>query len=134
MSDVVGRIERREFVSDQELFDYIVGKVIVQGEPSIHGDVCRYRAPDGLKCAVGHIIPDSLYRKDMEGTTLTKIVDKTLGLTCYAMLRDLQVAHDNAGDVHIHMGNADFIADFTNRAKDVAHIYGLKFNHGGETK
>ena len=128
-SDILSRIERREPVSDQELFDFIVGRVIAQGEPSVLNGTCQYRAPGGLKCAVGHIIPDSLYRKSMEGANLTHIVNKDLGLTCYHMLLDLQKAHDNAGDAH---DNDDFVADFTNRAKDVAHIYELKFNHGGE--
>lgn len=126
MSDIVSRIERREFVSDQELFDYIVGKVIAQGEPSTFGGICRYRAPNGHKCAVGHIIPDSIYRQDMEGATLTGIVNKNLGLTCYHLLLDLQKAHDGAGD------NEYFVIDFTNRAKNIALTYGLKFNHGGE--
>src|SRR5690606_37517326 len=35
---------------------------IVDGEKE-----CRYRGPDGLKCAVGHIIPDELYTPDLEG-------------------------------------------------------------------
>ena len=131
MSDVVGRIERRESVSDQELFDFIVGRVIAQGGPAVLNGTCQYRAPGGLKCAVGHIIPDSLYRKNMEGANLTHIVNKDLGLTCYHMLRDLQKAHDHAGEDH-ERGNGDFVIDFTSRAKDVAHIYGLKFNHGGE--
>lgn len=126
MSDVVGRIERREFVSDQELFDYIVGKVIAQGEPSTLGGICRYRAPNGHKCAVGHIIPNSIYRQDMEGGDLDEIVQCELGLTSYHLLRDLQLAHDGAGD------NEHFVTDFTNRAKNVALTYGLKFNHGGE--
>lgn len=130
-SDILSRIERREPVSDQELFDFIVGRVIAQGEPSVLAGTCQYRAPGGLKCAVGHIIPDSLYRKSMEGANLTHIVNKDLGLTCYHMLRDLQKAHDHAGEQPAQRGDfvIDFVPDFTNRAKDVAHTYGLKFNH-----
>lgn len=32
--------------------------------------VCRYRTPDGLKCAVGCLIPDEVYDAEMEGKAL----------------------------------------------------------------
>jgi len=32
-----------------------------QGRPSVGDkDRCLYRGPDGLKCAAGHVIPDSM--------------------------------------------------------------------------
>lgn len=45
----------------EEMLNQVREGVIKQGEPSILGDTCRYRGPNGLKCAVGHIIPDEIY-------------------------------------------------------------------------
>lgn len=30
-------------------------------------DRCRYRGPNGLKCAAGHLIPDEMYSPELEG-------------------------------------------------------------------
>jgi len=35
----------------------------------------RYKAPDGLKCAIGCMIPDYIYDKSMEGAGVLTLVD-----------------------------------------------------------
>lgn len=35
-------------------------------EPGPLGPRCKYRTPDGKKCAAGHLIPDHKYSPDME--------------------------------------------------------------------
>lgn len=53
----------------QELFDRISKHLLNQNERSIEhiSGVCRYRGDNGLKCAVGAIIPDEKYSGHIEG-------------------------------------------------------------------
>jgi len=44
--------------------------VIAQGEKSLGEGGCLYRGPNGLKCAIGHLIPDSTYTSCIEDKTL----------------------------------------------------------------
>jgi hypothetical protein len=34
---------------------------------------CKYRAPNGLKCFVGELIPDEVYKPEMEGMMATEL-------------------------------------------------------------
>lgn len=67
-------------------------------------DRCLYRAPDGRKCAVGVLLPDSAYREEYDQETysndlaLAKIA-RRLRLAV-GFLRDLQRAHDLAESLH----------------------------------
>ena len=38
-------------------------------------DLCAYRGANGLKCAVGHCIPDDVYEPDMEGKGPTQLAE-----------------------------------------------------------
>lgn len=58
----------------QELFNEVYTKLAIQGKASMGinpdgGNMCAYRGPDGLKCGIGHLIPDSLYKETIEGRT-----------------------------------------------------------------
>lgn len=44
----------------QEAFDKAARGVIAQGKPSHNAEFCLYRGPDGLKCAVGHLLDESM--------------------------------------------------------------------------
>lgn len=59
----------------QEIFYHVQRKLLQQGRRStdanagVHeGTSCVYRNIDGLKCAVGHLIPDDKYRSSFENT------------------------------------------------------------------
>ena len=55
-------------MTKQETFDLVVNGLREQGRKSLGPDGdCAYRSCDGLKCAVGMIIPDELYDEGMEG-------------------------------------------------------------------
>jgi hypothetical protein len=64
----------------QETFDKVARHLLTQGRrsaelnPMVSGGVCRYRSPDGTKCAVGALIPDELYSADMEGRSVIGLV------------------------------------------------------------
>jgi len=90
------------------LFPAIVKAVeatIKQGKQSVNssGDFCMYRGPDGLKCIVGHMIPDDLYTEDMEDRgpdtlevrpVLEQIFDSVLSEEELNLLKEVQGAHD----------------------------------------
>ncbi len=52
-------------MTPQEIFDTVVVHLLQQGKQS-KSHVCLYRSDDGLKCAVGALIPDSEYDPAME--------------------------------------------------------------------
>ena len=68
-------------MTPQEVFDTVVAALVKQGrkslaengDPSISKD-CRYRGDDGLKCAIGHLIPDDEYAEWMEGMGTTTLL------------------------------------------------------------
>ena len=63
--------------SAQEVFDIVVNHLFTQGRPSYGGvQNCMYRAPDGLRCAVGVLIPDNLYDPEFEGDTADCVIQK----------------------------------------------------------
>ncbi len=53
----------------QEVFNKVVTHLRKQGKQSRDTMRCLYLSPEGLKCAVGCLIPPEDYRKDMEGKT-----------------------------------------------------------------
>ena len=96
----------------QEIFDTVVRHLHAQGRPALDslGD-CRYRTVDGLKCAVGGLIPDGVDPWGIEGFPVTSDtfskwaaihelpdLPENVGL-----LKDLQSGHDH-GFVGSDMG------------------------------
>ena len=56
-------------ISDQEAFDRVVEHLYTQKKRSLindHAKDCCYRNPNGLKCAIGALIPDELYNPRMD--------------------------------------------------------------------
>jgi hypothetical protein len=90
--------------SEQEVFDLAVTHLRTQGRRSIvtalsGRDHCAYRGSDGLKCAIGVMIPDELYSPDMEGASLAlSLIVDTLPPAVQKMsmeyLHALQMCHD----------------------------------------
>jgi hypothetical protein len=50
----------------REIYLTVVRHLIAQDKPATTGIQCRYRTKDGLKCAIGCLIPDDEYRRTME--------------------------------------------------------------------
>lgn len=118
MTDLLTRIENNQPIEAQELYDFIVAAITKQGRPSVgDNDRCLYRGPDGLKCAYGHVHPDSMYSEHMEDLTLAELSRQGRippSLTPHAsLLNELQCCHDRA--TH----HRDFVPVFTERAKAV---------------
>jgi hypothetical protein len=95
-------------MTDQELYDKVcAGLKNQKWEKSVLYDPdqhfqCLYRGPNGSKCAAGHLIPDSLYQKDlMEGNSWHSIIENNTTLLSlfnekqHNFIRRLQNAHDS---------------------------------------
>jgi hypothetical protein len=86
----------------QEIFDTVSKHLFDQGKRSLDNIHCRYYADDGLKCAVGILIPEDQYFEDMDkgnksikrllleyADKFPKWMHENVELLC-----DLQNAHD----------------------------------------
>ena len=59
-------------MTEQEIFDKVTVHLLTQNLKSREtpwGGKCKYRDDRGHKCAVGILIPDELYKPEMEGFT-----------------------------------------------------------------
>jgi hypothetical protein len=96
---------RRE--QQQKMFDMVVRHLLGQRAKAVDElGQCRYRAPDGRRCAIGSLVTDAVYSPLMEGRGAGhQIVVGVLEAAGYVVLgptgvgegflRDLQHIHDN---------------------------------------
>ena len=82
-------------MTNQEAFTTVVLHLRKQGRPARIGSDCRYRAPDGCKCAIGVLIPDDQYSPKLEGSNVLALIHlPALQDLNPKMLYDLQNTHD----------------------------------------
>lgn len=95
-----------KYATAQEVFDQVAEHLLTQKEQSLdpdkHNDVCVYRAPKGLKCAVGCLIADDEYLEEWEGAgwaiigqNIAKDLDIDFDGEHENLLIRLQSVHDN---------------------------------------
>lgn len=116
----------------QEIFDKVAVHLLTQGKQSqgLYDTACKYRGHDGLKCAVGCLIPDDKYRPDMEGYTVYTLVSRfpdVLGFYTgdseLSLLTCLQRIHDNTRVRVLTSGEIRRI--WKQRLTDLANDYNL---------
>lgn len=96
--------------SVKSLVNESIKLVLEQNERSVNvqGN-CMYRGPNGLKCAIGHLIPDELYSPEMEGMSARMVIEGVLEIPLTKeqgnLFNALQRSHDFAK-------NADFNESF----------------------
>lgn len=111
----------------QEVFDKAVRGLRDQGwrKASVGGDwisgACKYRTSSGLRCAIGHVIPDEKYSPKLEGRSAYDVAHH-IGLVIEDMpsgffLNRLQECHDQALNR----------LDMHRRFRAFAARYGLEF-------
>lgn len=89
-------------MTNQEVFDKVLFALRKQGRASIRythsqNSECAYRGHDGMKCAVGHLIPDEKYNAGLEGVKCSDLqVRYAAGLTEHQ--EDLGIALQDAHD------------------------------------
>lgn len=132
----------------QDILERSTAGVLTQGGASIgydeDGDAeCRYRAPDGRCCAIGHLISDEHYMPELEGGAITNVlvseaVGKSLGHASNVDAGDekfldaLQAAHDNAAlhrsfATRRRVDDAGFLSRWRERLELVCEGFGLRF-------
>lgn len=130
-----------EITNLDEMLRYAVQAVIEQGRPSIHptsdnqSSLCLYRGPEGAKCAVGHLLPDSEYRGLMEGqpvygsnvaNALIRVypwLQENAARTFEGPLSTLQSCHDGAATITDNPGA--FVRLFKQRVRNSIDIKAL---------
>jgi len=93
----------RKYLTNQEIFDKVAKHLLTQKEKSSRGSSCLYRGSDGLKCAVGCLIPDEFYVKSIEHegvkelfSNFSDLMEKSkLKIESERLLLDLQNIHDD---------------------------------------
>jgi hypothetical protein len=133
MTDLLTRIENNQPIEAQELYDFVVAAIVKQGRPSVgDNDRCLYRGPDGLKCAYGHVHPDSMYSEEMESRDIIELSERHMipeSLSRHTpLLNHLQLCHDGPSETNDFI----FIKEFCQNANAVAKKYNLK-PHGENT-
>ncbi len=87
-------------MTNQEVFSTVVKHLYEQGARAVFSETgsCAYRGERGRKCAIGRLIPDDEYVREMEHKSVQTIVDEfkvsTLQGVNVDLLFNLQEAHD----------------------------------------
>lgn len=92
-------------MNKQQIFNKVAEHLLTQMAVSEDEFGCLYRGPNGLKCAVGILIPDDLFEVELENSDVYSLFDclgpegrKRIGITRYRtldFLADLQCIHDS---------------------------------------
>lgn len=89
----------------QEVYDRVKKHLLTQNRKSMNesGDICVYRGPDNLRCAIGALISDEAYHTGLEGMIAhERSVENALNASGIMvettedrdLLSDLQSIHD----------------------------------------
>ena len=67
--------------TNQQIFTKVKNHLLGQMKRSMgtvptHGYICFYQGKGNLKCAIGCLIPDDIYQKDMEGKSVTELLEE----------------------------------------------------------
>lgn len=115
----------------QTMFDRVYRHFVIdRASPSVVftcGTVqCRYRGPNGERCALGLLIPDDAYEPTMEGTLALGLLDNKLcarlgiDIDDVDFVDELQGAHDHSVDA-----GAGFHDDLESKLRHIAARYDL---------
>lgn len=116
----------------QELFDTAANHLLEQMSTSEdERQTCRYRGPEGMKCAVGALIPDSAYIPEIENCDLTSLFSRFRdvleesginpdSLETEQLLSELQEVHDMYDPIY-----------WSNALRQVAENFNLNFEPKG---
>jgi len=106
-------------MDNQEVYDKVKAHLLSQGRKSLNANgQCAYRGENGAMCAVGVLIPDSMYSRSMEGAACNAVelrdVLDNLGIN-REFARRLQQIHDDV-----------YLSNWHNEIKRFAVIHGLR--------
>lgn len=109
----------------QKTFDKVAAHLLTQNQKAITVDGrCKYRTDDGLKCAVGCLIPDDVYGPLLEDKSILYL------LTAYPELKDIPEINGFAMFLtelqHIHDNYR--VEEWYSQLKSLAEEYELNTN------
>ncbi len=121
--------------SFQDIYNYVAQAIIKQGKPAMmNSAICAYRAPDGCKCAIGHLIPDDMYHSGLENKRAWTVVGpmiapavviKLPGVTPDETLNERLTFFNLLQNAHDEADRTNFLHDFRNRMIRVARRFHL---------
>ncbi len=116
-------------MTDQETFDKVVKHLFTQGRRSTAPDngACMYRSADGLKCAIGVLIPDEKYDPSFEGMPITRLgwlPNFEVPIRNLGLLDSLQRVHDEPQSWN-ERGPTDYMVS---KLKGIAEDFKLEYN------
>jgi hypothetical protein len=116
--------------NNQDAYDKVLKAIrkqkYIQSNDDSEG-ICAYRGSNGLRCAAGHLIPNSLYRKEMEGKHISALkriypeIEKYFENAEAYLLADLQMAHD------FNLSREGNSLDWETKMKQIAFDYSLVY-------
>lgn len=96
-----------------EIFEHVKKHLLTQGVRSVkQSKTCSYKGSEGTQCAIGCLIPDSLYHPFMEGKVIRTLLTEHATLSEYLLpedmpietglsfLSDLQYVHDSDAPIN----------------------------------
>ena len=113
-------------MTNQEIFTKVKNHLLTQNCKATEQKVCRYRTANGLKCAIGCLIPDDVYTRNIEHKTVDLLCSGVVKDFDYlkqfdkSFLRRLQVIHDNVD-----------VDKWENELKAFARLENLVFDETG---
>ena len=117
--------------SEQEIFNLVVEHLFKQGRPAYDGNRgCMYRTHDGLRCAVGVLIPDDLYDPAFETIEAAIVIQELFDADLADwrehedLLKKLQLIHDGC----LRDPDGAFnTTDLAVRLRDIAKDFSLEY-------
>ncbi len=93
--------KRKHYLTNQECFEKVARHLLRQDKKSLTADkmACAYRGKGKLKCAIGCLIPASLYSHDFEGKKVYSLLEVDVDFPFKKvkpwLLDALQIIHDS---------------------------------------
>jgi hypothetical protein len=113
-------------MNKQEVINKVHQYFIVEKHPQsieVISGQCRYRNPVGNKCAIGCLIPDSIYTKDMEALTVKSLLNRYPDVSRTLNIQDEDIEFLDALQ-RIHDKRFE---SFERELKYICNIYALEY-------
>lgn len=127
----------------QTIFDKVAKHLLAQRKRAQNrlGGACVYRSSDGLKCAIGCLIPDEHYDPLIEGTVISDLefTSRSALLLKNILLKSGINTEDSAVTqllMQLQLFHDDFDRDFRDWEKSLENLadkWELKFNNGSKS-
>jgi hypothetical protein len=98
-------------MNKQQIFDTVIHHLRTQGIRATNAaGQCVYRGENGTKCAFGVLIPDALYKPEMEGVNAYSVCERNpeLGRLFPPDVRRLLSSLQSVHDMHGSFSGTDF--------------------------